>query len=63
MTAAHYLQTSVPLRVRPIKASQKKFNSRLVAPTFFRNKPFGENVEGLSHRCTKIGDSTIEFND
>jgi hypothetical protein len=28
---------------------QKKFNSRLVAPTFFRKKPFGDNVEGLSH--------------
>jgi hypothetical protein len=28
---------------------KKKFNSRLVVPTFFRKKPFGENVEGLSH--------------
>ena len=27
----------------------KKFNSRLVAPTFLRNEPFGDNVEGLSH--------------
>ena len=25
----------------------KKFNSRLVAPTIFLKKPFGENVEGL----------------
>ena len=30
-------------------SGEKKFNSRLVAPTFFRNEPFGENVEGLSH--------------
>lgn len=30
-------------------ADQKKFNSRLVAPTILRNEPFGENVEGLSH--------------
>jgi hypothetical protein len=27
--------------------AQKKFNSRLVAPIFFRKKPFDENVEGL----------------
>jgi hypothetical protein len=31
----------------------KKFNSRLVVPTFFRKKPFGENVEGLSHFMDK----------
>jgi hypothetical protein len=30
-------------------AGDKKFNSRLVAPTSFRKKPFGENVEGRSH--------------
>ena len=29
------------------EASDKKFNSRPVAPTVFRKKPFGENVEGL----------------
>jgi len=28
---------------------QKKFISRLVAPTFFGNEPFGQNVEGLSY--------------
>jgi hypothetical protein len=27
----------------------KKFNSRLVAPTVFQKKPFGESVEGLSY--------------
>jgi hypothetical protein len=27
----------------------KEFNSRLVAPTLFRNEPFDEYVEGLSH--------------
>jgi hypothetical protein len=30
-------------------AGDKKFNSRLVAPTILQKKPFGENVEGLSH--------------
>ena len=35
-------------------ASDKKFNSRLVVPTFFRNEPFGEHVEGLS-RCGDKG--------
>jgi len=29
---------------------QKKFNSRLVVPTVFLEKPFGEHVEGLC-RC------------
>ena len=28
---------------------QKVASSNLVAPTFLRKKPFGENVEGLSH--------------
>jgi hypothetical protein len=30
-------------------AGHKKFNSRLVTPTLFRNKPFGDHVEGLSY--------------
>jgi hypothetical protein len=30
-------------------ACMKKFNRRLVVPTFFRKNPFGENFEGLSH--------------
>lgn len=30
-------------------ARDKEFNSRLVAPTVFQEKPFGENVEGLLH--------------
>lgn len=30
-------------------AGHEKFNSRLVAPTNLRDKPFGENVEGLFH--------------
>ena len=32
---------------------QKVASSNLVAPTFFRKKPFGENVEGLSHYWAK----------
>src|SRR5678815_491154 len=28
---------------------KEKFNCRLVVPTVFRNKPFGESVEGPSH--------------
>ena len=28
---------------------QKVASSNPVAPTFFRNEPFGENVEGLSY--------------
>lgn len=32
-----------------LDTGDKKFNSRLVAPTIFRNKPFGEDVEGLFH--------------
>lgn len=35
----------VERRVRDAKAA----GSNPVAPTFFRNEPFGENVEGLSH--------------
>jgi hypothetical protein len=31
--------------------------SNLVAPTIFRNKPFGQQVEGLSH----CGDETCAF--
>ena len=27
----------------------KKFYCRPITPTFFRKKPFGENVEGLSY--------------
>jgi len=30
-------------------APEKKFNSRLVAPTIFQKEPFGEHVEELSH--------------
>jgi hypothetical protein len=30
-----------------LNRGEKKFNSRLVAPTFFRNEPFGEYVGGL----------------
>jgi len=40
---------------------EKKFNSRLVAPTFFRNEPFGENVEGLSHCADGSCGSQIVF--
>src|SRR4051812_42424574 len=29
--------------------TQKKFNWRLVAPTFLKKQPFGQQVEGLSH--------------
>jgi len=29
------------------RAAHKKFNWHPVAPTFPRNQPFGENVEGL----------------
>jgi hypothetical protein len=39
----------------------KKFNSRLVAPTVFRKKPFGKNVEGLSYCGDKSCGSQIVF--
>ncbi len=42
-------------------ADQKKFYCRPVAPTFFRNEPFGENVEGLSHCGDKGWGSRIMF--
>jgi hypothetical protein len=29
--------------------ASEKFYWRPVAPTFFKDKPFGKNVEGLSH--------------
>ncbi|WP_161967839.1 hypothetical protein [Fimbriiglobus ruber] len=32
-----------------LDASDKKFDSRLVAPTVFQNQPFGVVAEGLSH--------------
>jgi hypothetical protein len=32
-----------------VDTSDKKFNSRLVVPTVFLDKPFGQNVEGLSY--------------
>jgi len=31
-----------------------RFKRRRIAPTFFRNEPFGENVEGLSPRLTSV---------
>ena len=31
------------------EADDKEFNSRPVSPNSFSEKPFGENVEGLSH--------------
>ena len=43
-------------------ASDKKFNSRPVAPTIFLEKPFGENVEGLSHCGDRSYSSTSVFN-
>ena len=32
-----------------LDSGHKKFNRRPVLSTIFRKKPFGENVEGLSH--------------
>jgi hypothetical protein len=36
-------------------------SSNPVAPTFFRNEPFGENVEGLSYCGDKSCSSQIVF--
>ena len=44
-----------------LNTNQKKFNSRPVAPTFFRNEPFGENVEGLFHCGNKSYGSMSVF--
>ncbi|MGO8745527.1 MAG: hypothetical protein ACLQNE_06015 [Thermoguttaceae bacterium] len=41
---------------------QKKFNSRLVAPTNLGKKPFGENVEGLFAWNQPIPLPASEFN-
>jgi len=40
---------------------EKKSNNRLLAPTFFRNEPFGENVEGLSHCGNQSYNSELVF--
>jgi hypothetical protein len=42
-------QLATDCRVEALDPGQEKFNSRSVAPTFFRNEPYGENVEGLSY--------------
>jgi hypothetical protein len=45
-----WLAHQSPYRSLPVcQSCQKKFNSRPVAPTIFRNDPFGESVEGLSY--------------
>src|SRR5205814_9436179 len=41
--------------------AQKKFNCRLVVPSVFRKKPFGENVEGLSYWGKRICSSRSSF--
>lgn len=43
-----YVDSGTYVREDGPDAISKKFNSRLVAPTVFRNDPFGECVEGLS---------------
>ncbi len=42
-------------------AGQKKFNSRPLAPIVFREKPFGEYVEGLSYVSGKSCGFMIVF--
>jgi hypothetical protein len=44
-----------------LDARQKKFNSRLVASIFFRDEPFGEHVEGISHCGNKSYSSMSVF--
>jgi hypothetical protein len=40
---------------------QKKFNSRPVVPTIFRDEPFREYVEGLFHCWDRSYSSTSMF--
>ena len=42
-------------------APDKKFNSRLVAPTVLGIEPFGENVERLSLSVTRLVSLTVRF--
>jgi hypothetical protein len=52
----------LPTRLPAPDPSDKKFNSRLVAPTVFRNEPLGENVEGLSYYGDQSYNSKLVFN-
>jgi hypothetical protein len=40
---------------------RRQLGSNPVVPTFFRNEPFGENVEGLSHCGDESCGSQIVF--
>jgi hypothetical protein len=46
---------------QPPDTGDKKFNSRPAVPTFFRNEPFGEHVEGLCHCGSKGCGSKFVF--